>query len=215
MVLRILRAAGVDVIAAYRFSIVQINNAGVSLNRTWELNTVSEILRIRDPIGNIVHVWQIRDVRIMHVIADQKGGPNEKPRSINMALPCGRSFTVFFQDHSTREFFCDLLVSQYSCDFSFFIAPACTFQEHSNGILERVTAAKSGWIPDDLKTACMICKERFSIANRRHHCRNCGCLVCGACSQHDAVLPAASYFEPVRVCSACFEGDNIVFCWLK
>jgi Rab-GTPase-TBC domain/FYVE zinc finger/LIM domain len=34
----------------------------------------------------------------------------------------------------------------------------------------------------------MICHTDFTVLNRRHHCRACGAVVCGSCSEHTIVL---------------------------
>ncbi|XP_051562905.1 pleckstrin homology domain-containing family F member 1-like [Myxocyprinus asiaticus] len=61
------------------------------------------------------------------------------------------------------------------------------------------------WIPDMASAICMRCSERFSITNRRHHCRRCGFLVCKACSKNRAVLHNISP-SPVRVCRHCMNN---------
>ncbi|KAJ3048910.1 hypothetical protein HK097_010078 [Rhizophlyctis rosea] len=38
------------------------------------------------------------------------------------------------------------------------------------------------WVPDEFALKCMICEHDFSLFNRKHHCRACGKVVCGACS---------------------------------
>uniref|UniRef100_I3KUA6 Zinc finger FYVE domain-containing protein 26 n=1 Tax=Oreochromis niloticus TaxID=8128 RepID=I3KUA6_ORENI len=44
--------------------------------------------------------------------------------------------------------------------------------------------ARKDWVPDTQQHVCMVCKrERFTMFNRRHHCRRCGRLVCNACSE--------------------------------
>ncbi|XP_056318883.1 pleckstrin homology domain-containing family F member 1 [Danio aesculapii] len=58
------------------------------------------------------------------------------------------------------------------------------------------------WIPDVASAICMRCSKRFTVANRRHHCRRCGYIVCQACSKGRAVLPHISN-RPVRVCRNC------------
>ena len=40
------------------------------------------------------------------------------------------------------------------------------------------------WIPDEHVNACSVCHVEFTVYNRRHHCRACGNVVCGACSAH-------------------------------
>lgn len=61
------------------------------------------------------------------------------------------------------------------------------------------------WIPDKDAGTCMRCRNaKFSVVNRRHHCRNCGYVVCGDCSKRKFLLPAQSD-EPMRVCNVCYQ----------
>mmetsp|Transcript_10429 Transcript_10429/g.42161 ORF Transcript_10429/g.42161 Transcript_10429/m.42161 type:complete len:350 (-) Transcript_10429:1465-2514(-) len=56
----------------------------------------------------------------------------------------------------------------------------------------------------DAKT-CFACGSAFNpITNRHHHCRACGRVVCGACSDHkDRVR---GYSKPQRTCDECHES---------
>ncbi|XP_014376163.1 FYVE, RhoGEF and PH domain-containing protein 2 isoform X1 [Alligator sinensis] len=60
------------------------------------------------------------------------------------------------------------------------------------------------WVRDKLVTMCMRCKEPFNaITRRRHHCRACGYVVCGRCSDYKAELQ----YDPNRlhrVCQECY-----------
>ncbi|KAM9922774.1 hypothetical protein OXX80_011759 [Metschnikowia pulcherrima] len=38
------------------------------------------------------------------------------------------------------------------------------------------------WKADSASSKCYLCKTRFTLLNRRHHCRKCGQLVCAGCS---------------------------------
>ncbi|KAA0723566.1 Pleckstrin -like proteiny domain-containing family F member 2 [Triplophysa tibetana] len=58
------------------------------------------------------------------------------------------------------------------------------------------------WIPNMASAICMRCSDLFTIAHRRHHCRMCGYIVCGACSKDRALLLNISS-RPVRVCRHC------------
>jgi len=58
------------------------------------------------------------------------------------------------------------------------------------------------WTPDENVEACTICRARWSLINRRHHCRNCGSIICGDCSRRLMVVLAVSK-KPVRVCDNC------------
>jgi hypothetical protein len=49
------------------------------------------------------------------------------------------------------------------------------------------------WALDESSAACMRCAGAFSAMRRRHHCRWCGCLVCGSCSQLKRRLPPADF----------------------
>ena len=42
---------------------------------------------------------------------------------------------------------------------------------------------RSHWVPDHSRDNCKICKQAFGMFRWRHHCRQCGNLVCDACSQ--------------------------------
>ena len=58
------------------------------------------------------------------------------------------------------------------------------------------------WQPDDIPN-CGVCNcsvGRFT----RHHCRNCGRVTCGKCSDFKVEIPALGYKgTPVRACSQC------------
>uniref|UniRef100_A0A673GIL7 Pleckstrin homology and FYVE domain containing 1 n=1 Tax=Sinocyclocheilus rhinocerous TaxID=307959 RepID=A0A673GIL7_9TELE len=61
------------------------------------------------------------------------------------------------------------------------------------------------WIPDMASAICMRCSKRFNVANRRHHCRRCGYIVCRACSKSRALMPNISS-RPVRICRSCVSS---------
>eukprot|EP01103_Thecamoeba_quadrilineata_P018793 TRINITY_DN7369_c0_g1_i1.p1 TRINITY_DN7369_c0_g1~~TRINITY_DN7369_c0_g1_i1.p1 ORF type:complete len:704 (+),score=151.50 TRINITY_DN7369_c0_g1_i1:47-2158(+) len=63
------------------------------------------------------------------------------------------------------------------------------------------------WVPDYLAPCCHVCLNHFSVITRKHHCRSCGVVVCGNCSNNRLSLPSISK-EPVRVCSKCFQKND-------
>lgn len=71
---------------------------------------------------------------------------------------------------------------------------------------------KNKWIPDDEAKVCMCCKKsKFSLLNRRHHCRRCGRVVCKDCSLQRIFLPELYNILKVRCCNDCFtqiENEN-------
>ncbi|KAG9341298.1 hypothetical protein JZ751_019400 [Albula glossodonta] len=76
--------------------------------------------------------------------------------------------------------------------------------------LEQTGRTSSGtlaasWIPDQATAICMRCCIKFTITQRRHHCRQCGFVVCGPCSSKRYVIPNISR-KPVRVCLLCYRS---------
>jgi len=56
-------------------------------------------------------------------------------------------------------------------------------------------ASKSSWQSDSLVAQCNGCSKRFGTFLRRHHCRGCGKLFCGACCQDNLHLHSDSASE--------------------
>eukprot|EP01130_Rhizamoeba_saxonica_P000319 TRINITY_DN10297_c0_g1_i1.p1 TRINITY_DN10297_c0_g1~~TRINITY_DN10297_c0_g1_i1.p1 ORF type:complete len:1012 (-),score=266.53 TRINITY_DN10297_c0_g1_i1:14-2650(-) len=48
---------------------------------------------------------------------------------------------------------------------------------------------------------CMHCNTAFTTLKRRHHCRNCGDLVCDKCSPKSAIVYQVSRTKPKRICT--------------
>lgn len=51
----------------------------------------------------------------------------------------------------------------------------------------------------------MSCSQTFTTFRRRHHCRCCGGVFCGICSNSQAPLPKFGLNKAVRVCRNCFS----------
>ncbi|KAK7502719.1 hypothetical protein BaRGS_00005969, partial [Batillaria attramentaria] len=72
----------------------------------------------------------------------------------------------------------------------------------SKFIMPVVPPTEDQWVPDSSTSLCMVCKlERFSMFNRRHHCRRCGRVVCAACSTKRSQVRDVS----ARTCDECYE----------
>mgnify|MGYP001605529903 FL=1 len=72
-------------------------------------------------------------------------------------------------------------------------------------------APRSTWVSDEMRTHCVVCYQPFTfIRRRRHHCRCCGDVICGGCSNFfsdafvRATAPGGEAAAPVRVCRRCF-----------
>ncbi|KAG5671617.1 hypothetical protein PVAND_001810 [Polypedilum vanderplanki] len=70
------------------------------------------------------------------------------------------------------------------------------------------TESPPKWIPDSAASKCMSCESQFTAFRRRHHCRCCGNVFCGACSSATTPLPRFGLHKPVRVCRICFGRET-------
>lgn len=108
------------------------------------------------------------------------------------------------------------LIKTPTKSFTVFAATATEKSEWMNHIgkcvgdlLQKSGKAPTGehaavWVPDSEASICMRCqKAKFTAVNRRHHCRKCGFVVCGPCSEKRHLLPSQSS-RPVRVCDFCY-----------
>uniref|UniRef100_A0A4D5RPK6 Lateral signaling target protein 2 homolog n=1 Tax=Ixodes scapularis TaxID=6945 RepID=A0A4D5RPK6_IXOSC len=62
------------------------------------------------------------------------------------------------------------------------------------------------WVPDHAASHCTACGAEFWIGRRKHHCRNCGNVFCSQCASQMHPVPHEQLYQPVRVCSSCFEA---------
>jgi SWI/SNF-related matrix-associated actin-dependent regulator 1 of chromatin subfamily A len=60
-------------------------------------------------------------------------------------------------------------------------------------------SAAPEWQPDCEAQSCNTCTREFRWFRRRHHCRLCGLVFCGACSDQEAPLPWVAEAERVRI----------------
>lgn len=63
---------------------------------------------------------------------------------------------------------------------------------------------------DNESDHCLLCVDKFTMSNRRHHCRGCGILVCLQCSTKRLFMTPLSNRgspngKPDRVCDGCFN----------
>ena len=84
--------------------------------------------------------------------------------------------------------------------------------EFAKAILDQETRIRVGntdgpgtmapvWVPDSEAIRCMICGDKFTFTQRRHHCRQCGNVVCSKCSAKKKELPGQG---KKRVCDSCY-----------
>jgi len=67
--------------------------------------------------------------------------------------------------------------------------------------------SKNHWKPDSEVSSCADCSRPFTLINRRHHCRRCGDIFCGRCTNFTARLDQDCRFNPKgiesRICRKC------------
>lgn len=82
-----------------------------------------------------------------------------------------------------------------------------TFSDELKGNVAEAKAMFDSKVPADWidSDACMICSNKFSFLNRRHHCRSCGGIFCQEHSSNFIPLPDLGIYENVRVCDNCFS----------
>ncbi|KAG0246344.1 hypothetical protein BGX31_002955 [Mortierella sp. GBA43] len=66
------------------------------------------------------------------------------------------------------------------------------------------------WVLDQDAAACQICTRTFNAVRRKHHCRQCGRVLCNDCSSRSIALPQLGYTKAVRVCNDCFDVAYLV-----
>lgn len=65
------------------------------------------------------------------------------------------------------------------------------------------------WVSDDLIKTCMACKTKFSLVNRKHHCRKCGGVFCASCTSKRTQVPTLPGYPAAslrRVCDKCYSS---------
>eukprot|EP00808_Paulinella_micropora_P020314 g66722.t1 len=53
--------------------------------------------------------------------------------------------------------------------------------------------------------SCKKCAAKFTMVNRKHHCRNCGHTFCGKDTTKRCPVLEFGYTEPQRVCDTCYD----------
>jgi len=63
-----------------------------------------------------------------------------------------------------------------------------------------------GWVPNGDRKNCTVCKKKFTVKVRRHHCRFCGEVICNSCSKNRIRIPGQP--KPVRTCDECVANKK-------
>lgn len=89
-------------------------------------------------------------------------------------------------------------------------------QEQTDSRSDAYVNSMADWQPDKEVRRCLNCKTRFDFIIRRHHCRCCGGVFCGRCSNYFAAYDRRrvkvvkqtvndSEIAPQRTCISCYN----------
>lgn len=77
-------------------------------------------------------------------------------------------------------------------------------QQGSRNLIQRPPR----WVPDEEAPRCMSCASVFTAFRRRHHCRHCGRVFCGICSNVSVPIPKYGFVKAVRICQGCYRNER-------
>lgn len=112
--------------------------------------------------------------------------------------------------HTTKSFRCDLPDISQKRKFLQAFEELLKDKELDLNVLIRSEYSPI-WIPDELEPACSICQSKFTMIKRRHHCRQCGRVVCKDCWS----VKAPSADIPSKLCKDCFAAYTSPPCTLR
>jgi hypothetical protein len=78
------------------------------------------------------------------------------------------------------------------------------FVQYVNAHGKTLMCPSSLWVPDGKHKNCQLCIAEFNFQTRKHHCRACGALTCGACTEKKMTLSTGAK-KSERVCDGCFN----------
>lgn len=64
------------------------------------------------------------------------------------------------------------------------------------------------WVLNDQSSGCMSCDKKFGMLRWKHHCRQCGHLVCHSCSPNVTEIPELNETKGSRTCKSCVSAKT-------
>ena len=123
--------------------------------------------------------------------------PPDNPNSKLLYIYAPRkSFILEFKDVSQRREWYLALANAIS-----------NAKENHEGPLPQIDFAPI-WIPDRETDECMVCKTKFSVLSRKHHCRACGRVVCKNCLNNKVIMPNINPNKALPVCDLCYRTHS-------
>ncbi|CCI45039.1 unnamed protein product [Albugo candida] len=144
---------------------------------------------------------------VAHILTARK----DDPAITELLLQYGSNPKVFVNDTSTVHAALDHDLFEIACRLVEYGARMDAKDAKNRTVFDRVNRKRLRrmigyishppvWIPDLDRKECMICSRRFNrfgIGIRRHHCRHCGRLCCGQCTQ--TTVDSEHFPEPIRL----------------
>jgi len=150
------------------------------------------------------HIKSPRLFSFDNVLQDNSPNVNQLPSFVNVS--CGNNFTIIFDDDGKNL----TLIGSPPIPGIPTGEPITELEDYeikfvaAGGRHIGVLVARQ-WIRDEDATECTKCKAVFTAFRRKHHCRNCGGIFCGRCTQNRVTIMRLGYSVPQRVCEKCFE----------
>jgi hypothetical protein len=89
------------------------------------------------------------------------------------------------------------------------ISKACFAAREARGLSGNATDSAPVWQADAASDSCTQCQKKFTLWNRKHHCRKCGALVCSDHLKNREILPHISATMKQKICDNCVKGLTI------
>eukprot|EP00727_Mastigamoeba_balamuthi_P000641 m51a1_g10574 putative tkl protein kinase (674) ;mRNA; r:55931-59252 len=146
--------------------------------------------------GGIKYIWHSAILlRRVVLLQDTRGTPTTHACHAMQVISKQKSFTVLAESLDEQHAWCSafaLATGETPVSLAMYRAPPGRSSE------------APVWIPDKCSKVCMKCGDPFTLVRRRHHCRNCGKVLCAGCSAWRAVLEHIDPHARQRVCQLCY-----------
>lgn len=168
--------------------------------------------------GSVVDtVGKYKFHRLQALVGGKVKEVQDKPKHKNaFQIICKeKSFTVFANTpEEKRSWFDSFVTAFHNINLEPVQPTPARLSKHfsyANVLAANSTSLKHGeelesapvWVPDSDADRCMTCAVKFTAFKRRHHCRKCGKVVCGKCSDFSYKLDNLN--KTARVCAYCFK----------
>jgi len=144
-------------------------------------------------LGGMYKLHRVIELKTARLVRDG----HRSPLAFCLQSP-RKSFIIICISAEQKDKWCKSIQNAID-DLSMLTAP---FDDEGGGRDSGVLAPV--WQHDEEMKGCFSCSSEFTWYKRRHHCRNCGRVVCHECSNQKWRLKHISV-KPLRVCIPCFQ----------